>query len=300
VAARSYAVTTNVGTTTDGIDQYADTRSQMYKGVAAEVPTTDAAVAATRGEVVTQGGQPVTTYFFSTSGGHTENVEFSFIGALPRTWLRGVDDPYDDVSPKHTWGPFSLTGAQAQAKLKGLVRGSFRGINVLQHGSSPRIVRAEIAGTAGVTEVSGPQLRRRLGLDDTWATFTFISSSVKKPKDVPPSPAPAAAPGPGAGATGSPGTGSGSGGISPDGAPVSNTGGQAATVARVRPSMLTGSISRIRRGTAITLQRRDGRAWRTLRRVRVGSQGRYSASVPGPGTYRVVWGDVTGPAVDVR
>ena len=89
VAARTYAVTTNVGTTTDGIDQYADTRSQMYKGVAAEYPTTDAAVAATAGQVVAQNGKPVTTYFFSTSGGHTENVEDSFIGALPQHVAQG-------------------------------------------------------------------------------------------------------------------------------------------------------------------------------------------------------------------
>ena len=40
-------------------DQYADTRSQVYRGVAAETPNTDAAVAATTGQVVTYGGQPV-------------------------------------------------------------------------------------------------------------------------------------------------------------------------------------------------------------------------------------------------
>jgi stage II sporulation protein D len=180
VAARSYAVTTNVGTTTDGIDQYADTRSQMYKGVAAEFPSTDAAVAATTREVVAQSGKPVTTYFFSTSGGHTENIEDSFIGALPRTWLKGVDDPYDAISPRHNWGPFTFSQATVQAKLKGLVRGSFRGITVLQRGASPRIVRAEIDGTNGVTQVTGPQLRTRLGLFDTWASFTYISPGAKK------------------------------------------------------------------------------------------------------------------------
>ena len=37
---------------------------------------------ATRGQIVTYGGKPVVTYFFSTSGGKTENVENSFIGAL--------------------------------------------------------------------------------------------------------------------------------------------------------------------------------------------------------------------------
>jgi stage II sporulation protein D len=183
VAARTYAVTTNVGTTTDGIDQYADTRSQMYKGVAAEFPTTDAAVAATHDEVVAQNGRPVTTYFFSTSGGHTENIEDSFIGALPRTWLKGVDDPFDAVSPRHNWGPFTFSQATVQTKLKGLVRGSFRGITVLERGASPRIVRAEVDGTNGVTQVTGPQLRTRLGLFDTWASFTYISGSKKQSSD---------------------------------------------------------------------------------------------------------------------
>src|SRR3954471_11622808 len=180
VAARTYAVTTNVGSATDGIDQYADTRSQMYKGVAAEFPSTDAAVAATAGEVVEQSGRAVTTYFFSTSGGHTEDIENSFVGSLPRPWLKGVTDPYDSVSPRHSWGPFSFSQARVQAKLKGLVRGSFRGITVLQRGVSPRIVRAEIAGTHGVTQVTGPQLRARFGLFDTWATFTYISADAKK------------------------------------------------------------------------------------------------------------------------
>ena len=109
VAARSYAVTTDAGTTSDGFTQYADTRSQMYKGVGAEFPATDAAVAATAGEVVAAGGKAVTTFFFSTSGGHTENVEDSFIGALPKSWLKGVDDPYDAISPRHNWGPFTFS-----------------------------------------------------------------------------------------------------------------------------------------------------------------------------------------------
>jgi stage II sporulation protein D len=234
VAARSYAVTTNVGTTTDGIDQYADTRSQMYKGVAAEFPSTDAAVAATAGEVVAQNGKAVTTYFFSTSGGHTENIEDSFIGALPRTWLKGVDDPFDGVSPRHNWGPFTFSQATVQAKLKGLVRGSFRGITVLERGTSPRIVRAEVAGTNGVTQVTGPQLRARLGLFDTWASFTYISGTKKKSSDddgggdLPDDPSSSTAPA----GTSAPGatTSPTSGGATPPAA-ADGTGGQAASPA---------------------------------------------------------------------
>ena len=64
-----------------GFNQYADTRSQVYRGYLGETPSTDAAVTATRGEVVTYGGKVATTFFFSTSGGHTENIENVFTGA---------------------------------------------------------------------------------------------------------------------------------------------------------------------------------------------------------------------------
>ncbi len=76
VAARTYALTTSKGG--NGWDQYPDTRSQMYGGVAAETKSTDAAVRATKNQIVTYQGAPVVTYFFSTSGGRTENVENSF------------------------------------------------------------------------------------------------------------------------------------------------------------------------------------------------------------------------------
>ena len=139
VAARTYAITTSKAGA--GFEHYADTRSQVYGGVAAETESTNAAVAATRGQVVTYAGKPVVTFFFSTSGGRTENVENTNVGAGPQPWLKSVEDPYDDVSPKHRWTPVKLTRAQAGAKLGGLVKGRFRGIQVVKRGASPRIVR---------------------------------------------------------------------------------------------------------------------------------------------------------------
>src|SRR3954462_11134243 len=172
VVARSYAITTDAGSAGDGFTAYPDTRSQMYRGVAAEFSSTEAAVKSTKGEVVTYGGKPVVTYFFSTSGGMTENVENSFTGALPRPWLRGVKDPFDSVSPRHRWGPYKMTLAQAGAKLRGLVKGHFRSIKVLQRGFSPRVVRAQVVGSSGRTNVTGADLRRRFGLYDSWAYYT--------------------------------------------------------------------------------------------------------------------------------
>ena len=78
-------------------DVFDDTRSQAYGGVAAETAKTDQAVSATHLQVVLYKGKVAQTFFFSTSGGHTENNEFSSLGfgQPPVPYLRGVDDPYE-------------------------------------------------------------------------------------------------------------------------------------------------------------------------------------------------------------
>ena len=124
----------------------------------------------------------MTTYFFSTSGGETEDVENSFVGSQPKPWLKAVDDPFDSVSPKHRWGPFRFTATQVQRKLHRYLQGRFKRIKVLQRGVSPRVVRAQVVGTGGVTNVTGPQLRSAFGLFDTWAFFTSVTSKASKPK----------------------------------------------------------------------------------------------------------------------
>jgi SpoIID/LytB domain protein len=172
VAARTYALATRKA---GGVfDLYPDTRSQVYRGVAGEEPTTNAAVKATGGQVVTYEGEPIVTYYFSTSGGHTENVENSFLNSEPQPYLKGVEDPYDDISPRHRWR-FSFSSGQLDSRLG--APGSFRNIRVLRRGVSPRIVRARVYGSAGTKDITGPKIRARLGLHDTWAYFTRVSSS---------------------------------------------------------------------------------------------------------------------------
>ncbi len=166
VAARTYALSSNVGGR--GFNQYADVRSQVYRGVLSETPSTTRATQDTAGQVVTYGGNVATTFFFSTSGGQTENIENAFVGSAPKPWLKGVKDPYDDSSPYHRWGPFSYSRKGLGARLGGWVKGRFRRLDIIQRGVSPRVVRARVVGTRGRTTVTGPQLRARLGLRDTW------------------------------------------------------------------------------------------------------------------------------------
>lgn len=168
VAARSYALSTKVGG--NGFDQYDDTRSQVYGGVAAETARTNQAAEGSAGEVVLYNGKVAQTFFMSTSGGHTENNENSFLGGTPEPYLRGVEDPFDGASPYHRWTR-KLSAGQMQAELGGLVRGKLKRIVVTKRGVSPRIVKANLIGSGGTTRVSGPDLRSYLGLPDTWANF---------------------------------------------------------------------------------------------------------------------------------
>jgi len=201
IASRTYALTSHAGGSR--FDVYSDTRSQVYAGVAAETAATNAAVADTAGQVVLYDGQPATTYFFASSGGMTENIENSFLGSQPEPWLRGVADPYEGSSSK--W-KLSMSFASAASRLSGLLKGSFRGIEVLTRGVSPRIVSAKILGSSATTPVTGPQLAGALGLNSTWAYFSLESGTTIKrepdhsgqaPVGAPPASAPPVPPAPG-------------------------------------------------------------------------------------------------------
>jgi stage II sporulation protein D len=199
VASRTYALTAHAGGSR--FDVYSDTRSQVYRGRAAYTAQSDAAVAATAGQVVTYAGLPAITYFFASSGGRTEDVENAWPGSAPQPWLRGVLDPYD-AGPAHSW-KLTISFATAAERLGSLVRGSLQGIEVLRRGYSPRIVSAYVVGSAGRTLVSGEELAWRLGLYASWAYFSVkdgaqLQAEPDRSGEPPAAPAEPAAPSPSA------------------------------------------------------------------------------------------------------
>jgi stage II sporulation protein D len=171
VAARSYGLATDAGGAI--FDQYPDTRSQVYVGVGKETSSTNAAVDSTAGQIIEYQGQPAVAYFFSTSGGHTENVENVFYGSAPKPYLKGVDDPADRISPLHRW---TLTYSQRgiESKLRHYLKGKLRAVKIVKKGVSPRIVSADVVGSRGKVRVTGTQLRQALGARDNWMTFKRV------------------------------------------------------------------------------------------------------------------------------
>jgi stage II sporulation protein D len=180
VASRTYALTAHAGGAR--FDVFSDTRSQVYRGRAAETAASNAAVAATAGQIVLYAGRPAATYFFASSGGVTESIQNSFLGAAAEPWLVGVADPYDRaVAPP--W-KLSLGFTETAARLRGVLKGAFRGIEVLTRGVSPRIVSARVLGARGSAPISGPELAARLGLRSAWAYFSVrIRSRIRREPD---------------------------------------------------------------------------------------------------------------------
>jgi stage II sporulation protein D len=169
VVARSYALATR---RTGAFDLYPDTRSQVYLGIEHEKPSTTAAVDATAGQVVLYQGEVAKTFFFSTSGGRTASAEDVWGEAVP--YLVSVPDPYDSISPHHTWGPVAFTGAglAKRLKMKGRVMDVQADLN-----SSGRVKTLTVIGSQGTLEIPGASVRQRLGVQSTWFTVGVLSLS---------------------------------------------------------------------------------------------------------------------------
>ena len=92
-----------------GFDAYADTRDQVYNGVAAETPQVWDAVRRTAGQVLRYRGEIIDAFFHSTCGSSTAGVEEAFSTARTRPYLRSVSDEYAkgryycDISPRFRW-----------------------------------------------------------------------------------------------------------------------------------------------------------------------------------------------------
>jgi stage II sporulation protein D len=259
VAARSYALATDRGGSL--FDQYADTRSQVYLGMGAEQRSTNAAARATAGQIVLYRGRVATTYYSSTSGGRTENIENVFYGSPHTAYLRGVKDPYDGISPRHRW-QFRFGASSLNARLGAQCPGSFRRIRILRRGYSPRVVRAQVICSRGRVRASGQTLRSELGLYDTWFTVTRASSKASHKSA--------------AGVT----------------VPL--------FTGLVHPRTISGSFDPLPSNGSVAVERLDGGRWQLVARGLTNSLGQYSVPVYEPGIYRVSADGVSGDSLDVR
>ncbi|WP_051363427.1 SpoIID/LytB domain-containing protein [Deinococcus murrayi] len=135
-------------------DTCATESCQVYRGVAAEKPGTDAAIAATAGQVLGYGGKPAQTYFSSDSGGHTASSEEVWGRGIP--YLVAQPDPYSADSPRARWRvEASAARVQDVAGRFGLKVGTVRSVGVTLTSESGRVLEVTVTGGAGSGRLGG-------------------------------------------------------------------------------------------------------------------------------------------------
>jgi stage II sporulation protein D len=132
-------------------------------------------------------------------------------------------------------------------------------------------VRAEVVGSEGRTVTTGAVLRARLGLYDTWAYFTSITSDEEEEAPVEEEP---------------PRTDS-TGGVSPT-----------AMAARELGRQIAGHVFPARGD--VLVERLEGGRWVRVGLAEVAARGRYALALDAAGRYRVRFRGERGPVVRIR
>jgi len=171
IVARTYALTHMQGL--GDFDVYPDTRSQVYGGISAESSPARDAVNGTAGQVVLYKGELAQTFFFSSSGGRTANVQDVW-SSKPTPYLVSVPDPYDTLSPYHDWGPLKFNALQLGKRLGS--RGTLLDIQT-SAAADGRVRSLSLIGSKGTRTISGSSARSALGLRSTWFTIGTLSLS---------------------------------------------------------------------------------------------------------------------------
>ncbi len=118
------------------------------------------AVQATRGQLITFAGEPITATFFSTSNGYTENSEDYWENEIP--YLRSVASPWDSSSP-HYETEKTITTQQFHEAL---------GVTLPDNGAVGEIVKRTKGGRVAAVKINGKtftgrEIREKLELDSS-------------------------------------------------------------------------------------------------------------------------------------
>lgn len=180
VVSRSFAVRNRGRWETLGFDAYADTRDQVYLGVAVETAQAWDAVRKTAGQVLQYDGAVIEAYFHSTCGFSTAGVDEAFGTARGRPYLRPVSDDrggghyYCDISPRFRWRE-EWDGSRLRAILSrtlpnvtplsgdGLQR--ITDVSVSRKTRSGRVGELRIVFERGDIRIPGPEVRAVLRPD---------------------------------------------------------------------------------------------------------------------------------------
>jgi len=149
----------------DGFDLCAEGHCQVYHGVDSEIPLSDQAIRATRGEVLTFKGRPLLAAYHANAGGATDEVEDVWPGSIKQdfAYLSHVQSPFDrsaEKLPGYQWcyqwqRQISLHEVSDRLAARGQQVGEIGDLIVRRKTKSGRVRELEVVGTKGRAHVAG-------------------------------------------------------------------------------------------------------------------------------------------------
>ena len=174
IASRTYALKK---TGNDLYDIDSTQKDQVYNGLESNTYKTSKAVKYTRSLVITHKNKLINALFHSSSGGITENSEDVWSNKYP--YLVSVRD-FDQKNPKMHWKKI-FSNKELQILFPKI--GGIKEIEILDITKTGRVKNIKLIGNYGSLDLSGRNLRKKMGLQSTLFRFKFITVNTNKEKN---------------------------------------------------------------------------------------------------------------------
>lgn len=174
IVARSFTYTNLAKHSKNGYNLCSSTDCQVYGGYDGEHPNTNQAIIDTYGEYIAYGGQVISAFYHSSSGGYTESSEKVWGGNLP--YLVAVEDIYSINAPNSSWS-VKLTPRELESKLaaNGINLGQVKDIQIIQTSDSDRVEKIKIVGSLGEKIITGANFRTIVGVTSLKSTLFNVN-----------------------------------------------------------------------------------------------------------------------------
>ena len=174
IASRTYALKK---TGNDLYDIDSTQRDQVYNGLESKTFKTNKAVKHTKSLVITHNDKLINALFHSSSAGMTENSEDVWRNKYP--YLVSVKD-FDQKNPKLYWKKIF---SNKELLILFPKIGGIKDIQILDISKTGRVKKIKLIGNLGSTDLSGRNLRKKMGLKSTLFRFKFIADNNHQEKN---------------------------------------------------------------------------------------------------------------------
>ncbi|NLD47203.1 MAG: SpoIID/LytB domain-containing protein [Clostridiaceae bacterium] len=173
VSARTYTINNLSKYARLGFNLCTTTYSQVYKGINGETAATNKAVDDTKGKIVTYKGKPAAVFYFSSSGGRTEDVK-NVWGSEDYPYLVSVEDKYESGNSWHYNWEVTYTAQKLKQIMteRGFKLGDIKSVEITKRSEAGRAIEIVVRGASDERTYKNGATRSFLSLDSQWYDIT--------------------------------------------------------------------------------------------------------------------------------